>query len=133
MEYPFKFRELLVTSKLLDVLGFTDGDDDCGGVSCTRCLLNEEGFVAYRLSEIYENPDVDEGYGQNPEYTSEYHRKFNTYTHGHDLYFLHELYEDIAEKNPKFVEKTKEVGVNVFPYIKYWLQFKEEQITSKVF
>lgn len=127
--YPFEFKELLLTDKALDVLGFSEywaGSGEFGerGFGIQRVEL-------YRIVEHDETSDPECGYGSDePEYsTCHYSTPFKAKTFGR-IYFLHELYESIAEVTPTllemFVEKTKQKGVNMYPYIKSWINYKEK-------
>lgn len=128
--YPFEFKELLLTDKALDVLGFSEywaGSGDFGERS-----FGIQGVELFRLVEIDESDDPESGYGYGePEYSScHYGSPFNSKNSLSRIYFLHELYESIAEVTPTllemFVEKTKQKGVNMYPYIKSWIDYKEK-------
>lgn len=127
MNYPFEFDELLLTSKVLDVLGFSEywaGSGDFG----ERCF-GVEKVELYRIVEIDEIDDPDAGYGSGePQYCSKH---YCSRTFIKRIYFLHELYEDIENLNPNllsmFIEKTKEKNVNMYPYIKSFLKYKTNQ------
>ena len=130
MEYPFEFNEMLLTDKVLDVLGFSeywDGSGDYGERS-----FGKEGVELYRIVEHDEMDDPACGYGgAPPEYSpSHFSQPFKSKKMG-AIYFLHELYESILENNPNlipmFVEKTKENGVNMYPYIESYLNYKNNQ------
>lgn len=127
LKYPFEFKELLITDKVLDVLGF--GEYWAGASEYGERSFGIEGVELYRIVEHDEMDDPACGYGSTPpEYSScHYSKPFKSKTMG-NIYFLHELYESIAETTPTllemFVEKTKEKGVNMYPYIKSWLEFK---------
>jgi len=134
VNYPFEFKELLITDKVLDVLGFSEywaGASEYGERS-----FGIQGVEIYRIVENDEMNDPELGYGNNaPEYNAcHYSKPFSAKTFGR-IYFLHELYESIAESNPNilqmFVEKTKEQGVNMYPYIESWLEFKNKMANEK--
>lgn len=130
MNYPFEFNELLLTDKCLDVLGFSEywaGSGDFG----ERCFGIEHQEL-YRIVEIDESEDPSSGYGGGqPEYCScNYGEPFKSKNSLRRIYFIHELYESILENNPSliemFIEKTKSKGVNMYPYIKSWLEYKSK-------
>jgi hypothetical protein len=138
MEYPFKFKELLLTDKVLDVLGFSKywngcgdfGDRrlDLGGVVEDKRLTSKNEYPKYFIQEVDEIDDPESGYGYGePEYSS---RHFCTKGFEKRIYFLHEMYEDILQRRTpeeveKFIEITKKEGVNMFPYIESWIKYKE--------
>jgi hypothetical protein len=76
------------------------------------------------------------GYGSGtPLYSpSHYSHPFKSKKMG-SIYFLHELYESIAEVEPTllemFVEKTKQAGVNMYGYIESYLKYKESTLTNQ--
>ena len=129
MKYPFEFKELLITDKVLDVLGFTEYSDGAGDFGDRRLdLRNKENpkkkYIIYEIDEI-EDPEAGYGYGE-PEYCSQH---FCTKDFKENIYFLHEMYEDILEHyTPEevetFIQITKRRGVNMFPYIKQYLNYK---------
>ncbi len=130
MNYPFEFKHLLLTDKCLDVLGFGEywaGSGDFG----ERCF-GVQGVELFRLVEMDETPDQDCGYGSTtPEYYGgHYAAPFNGKSPLSTIYFLHELYESISENTPTllelFIAKTKEKGVNMYPYITSWIEYKEK-------
>ncbi len=134
--YPFEFKELLLTDKVLDVLGFSeyhDGTGDygdrrlnLGGVIGDERLTSKKEYPFYIIHEIDENEDPASGYGYGkPEYCSQHfaNKDFSS------IYFLHEMYEDIInrrthEEVEKFIELIKKEGINMFPYIESWVVFK---------
>lgn len=127
LNYPFEFKELLITDKVLDALGFSEywaGSGDFGERS-----FGVEGVRLFRIVEIDEIDDPDAGYGYGePEYCARhYGEPFSSRNSLKNIYFLHELYESVLANCPglmdMFVEKTK--GVNMYPYIKSWVEFKE--------
>lgn len=131
MNYPFEFKEMLLTDKVLNLLGFSQY---CGGASeYGERSFGIEGVEIYRIVENDEQDDPAAGYGYgDPEYCScHYSQPSKSKTYG-SIYFLHELYESIKENNPNllemFVEKTKEKGVNMYPYIKSYLDYKENKL-----
>lgn len=119
MTYPFEFNELLLTNRVLDVLGFSEYWAGSGG-------FGTRSFNGYRVHQIDENEDPEGGYGLGePQYCSE-HFCTNDF---HPIYFLHEMYEDmVARCSPEFVkdfiEFTKKKGVNMYPYIESYLKHK---------
>ncbi len=143
VSYPFEFKALLLTDKVLDVLGFSEywagagdfGDRrlDLGGKVGDERLTSKEEYPSYlvMVSDETDDPEAGYGYGE-PEYCSSH------YSENHFdgiIYFLHEMYEDILKRRPpeeveKFVEITKQNGVNMFPYIKSWIEFKERSMSS---
>lgn len=125
--YPFEFKELLLTNKALDVLGFSEYWAGCGEFG--ERSFGIQRVELYLIVEHDEMSGYDYGYGE-PEYsTCHYSNPFKAKTFGR-IYFLHELYESIAEVTPNllemFVEKTKQEGVNMYPYIKSWIDYKEK-------
>jgi hypothetical protein len=134
MKYPFEFKELLITDKVLDVLGFSEywaGSGEFGERS-----FGIQGVKLYRIVEQDEMDDPASGYGYGePEYSScHFSQPFASKKMG-SIYFLHELYESIAEITPDllemFIEKTKQKGVNMYPYIKSYLEFIESKNPQK--
>lgn len=139
MEYPFKFKELLLTDKVLDVLGFTEywagcgefGDRrlDLGGIVGDERLTSKNEYPSYFIYEMDDTEDAACGYGSwPPEYCA---RRYAT-KDWHSMYFLHEMYEDIMERRTteevrKFIEITKRPGVNMYPYIDSYLTHKAEK------
>jgi len=132
MEYPFEFKELLLTNKVLDILGFSEywaGASEYGERAFGKKISENQYESWYRIVENDEMDDPTCGYGGGePEYSScHYSHPFGAKSMG-SIYFLHELYESIAENSPDvlglFVEKTKEKGVNMYPYIKSWIEYK---------
>ena len=136
LKYPFEFKELLLTDKVLDVLGFSEywaGSGDFG----TRCFgekISEGQYKRwYRILEIDESEDPDAGYGGTPEYCASHFMTDHFYKNAKTryIYFLHDLYEDIKDNAPEvldlFIEKTKEEGVNMYPYIKSWIEFNQNK------
>ena len=90
---------LLITSKVLDVLGFSEYWD-MHGTSGTRTLKLPDGGVII-LVEIDETPDDSDGYSLEGEYVSNHYRhapwvypeKFKQpYGPEKPVYFLHDLY-----------------------------------------
>lgn len=137
MKYPFEFKELLLTSKALDVLGFSEywGDSgesgtrtlNLGGIVGDERLLAKKEYPLYHIHEIDETDDPCGGYSNNPEYSSWY----IVTKDWEPIYFLHEMYEDIvkrrtSEEVQKFVEITMKKGVNMYPYIESWVKFKNK-------
>jgi hypothetical protein len=128
VKYPFEFNELRLTDKMLDVLGFSKYWAGSGDFYGERCF-GIEGVALYRMTVHDETEDPCSGYCQTPVYQSEYFSSgYQSKTWNH-IYFLHELYEDILENKPNliemFVEKTKEKDVNMYPYIKSYLEYKD--------
>lgn len=136
MEYPFKFKELLLTDKVLDVLGFSEywagsgdfGDRrlDLGAKVGDERLTSKNEYPDYYIMEMDENYDPSGGYGGESEY---YARSYLSKGFDSYMYFLHEMYEDIlARRTPEevasFIELTKKDGVNMYPFIKSYLEYK---------
>lgn len=143
VSYPFEFKELLLTDKVLDVLGFSEywagcgdfGDRrlDLGGKVGDERLTSKKEYPSYFIMVIDETDDPEAGYGYGePEYCSAH------YSSNHfdsRIYFLHEMYEDILKRRTpeeveKFVEITKGKNVNMYPYIKSWIEFKERSANN---
>lgn len=137
--YPFEFHELLLTSKVLDVLGFSEYWGDCGE-SGTRTLnlggkvgderlVSKKEYPLYHIHEIDETPDPESGYGYGPPMYSSCHFTDKNFS---PIYFLHDMYEDIvARRTPeeitRFIELTKKKGINMYPYIEQYLNYKNKQ------
>lgn len=139
MKYPFEFKEMHLSDRVLDKLGFSEywagcgdfGDRrlDLGGQKGDERLTMKDQYPMY-LIYVIDEQDQDEasgqGYGE-PEYVP-YHfcaKNFRT-----DLYFLHDMYEDILQnRTPKelktFIELTKKVLL--YPFLKSYLDFKSKQ------
>lgn len=134
MKYPFGFNELLLTDKVLDVLGFGEywaGSGDFGERS-----FGIEFVELYRIVVMDEMYDPACGYSDTPEYCSEHFAEpFKSATSLTPIYFLHELYESIARNTPSllemFVNKTKEHGVNMYPQLQSYLKYKEPTHTPE--
>jgi hypothetical protein len=122
VKYPFQFQEMLLTDGVLDALGFTPYHDSSGDFG-TRT------FGEYTLVEYLETDDPDAGYGIGQAWYSPHHFSETHKYSGKRLYFLHELYTSISIWAPneldKFVEKTKENGVNMYPYVESYLNYKK--------
>lgn len=126
MKYPFEFKEMLLTQKTLDVLGFTDYWSESGDFG-SRCLdlgMNVH-YPKYCICVLDERNDSTEGYGE-AEYASEH---FCSRDFKKNLYFLHDLYEDISQKRPPeqlqvFIELTKKKEVNMWPFLKSYIDYK---------
>lgn len=141
--YPFEFNEMILTDKVLDVLGFSEywagsggfGDRrlELGGQVGDERLTSKKEYPNYFVYEVDESEDPASGYGGEPEYSSAH---FCGNGFSPRLYFLHEMYEDILsrrtpEEIEKFIEITKRNGVNMYPYIKSWIDYKEKIIHAK--
>lgn len=129
MTHPFNFRELRLTDKMLDVLGFSEYWAGSGDFYGERCF-GVEGVKLYRILCYDETPDPCSGYCGGPiwyqsEYFSSSHFANKVFR---NIHFLHDLYEDISDNAPEllemFIEKTKEKGVNMYTYIKSYLDEK---------
>lgn len=129
MNYPFEFCELRLTNKMLDVLGFSEYWAGSGDFYGERCF-GIEAVNLYRMMVHDETDDPCSGYCEIPMYQSEYFTSSHKSKTWRNIYFIHDLYEDILENNPNliemFVEKTKEKGVNIYPYIKSYLEYKNK-------
>lgn len=125
--YPFDFREYLLDDETFDVLGFNEYWDDSSSLSGTRTL--HIAGERYEIHDFGSCSDATGGYGYGePERNPHYF----TSSDWSPLYFLHELYEDMLLKLSSaaielFVEKTKEHGVNLYPFIKSWLEYKQKK------
>lgn len=138
MKYPFEFQEMLLTQKALDTLGFSDYWSGCGDYGTRHLTLfdetGEEPHENYSVTVFDEDYDPEGGYGIGP---PSYCARHTAYIgqHGvgwYDLYFLHDLLDNIKINcsdrfYTHFVEVTKQPGVNMYPYIKSYLEFKEKQ------
>lgn len=91
LKYPFEFDECLLTGELLTFLGFGEYWDK-NGTSGTRTLNLGEAIPFYKIWYVEEMEDGNEGYGDTKEYCP---AKFFSADHNSNLYFLHDLYEDI--------------------------------------
>ena len=131
MKYPFEFEEMPITDKVLDTLGFCEYWSGCGdfGTRMVGEKISEHQYSkSYTIVEEDEMDDDSLGYSGSPKYSARhYHSPFSSKKH-RSIYFLHDLYEDISENAPEvldlFIEKTKENGVNMYPYIKSYLEYK---------
>lgn len=137
MKYPFEFQEMLITSKVLDVLGFSEywsGSSEFGTRSFGEKISEHQYKTMYQLVEEDEMDDPCSGYCPPPIWYSpcHYHSNFDSKTHI-NIYFLHDLYEDILENCPEvlefFLEKTKEV--NMYPYMESYLKYKNERFREE--
>jgi hypothetical protein len=138
MKYPFEFNELLLTSELLDNMGFSEywGDSGDSGsrtlnlgakIGDERLISNKE-YPLYYIHEIDEKNDECDGYCGSLNYCP-----FKiTNKDFHSMYFLHEMYEDILsrrtpEELDKFLEITKSTNVNCYNYLMSYLKYKEAE------
>ena len=135
MEYPFKFSEMLLTDKVLDVLGFSEYWGDSGD-SGSRCLYldgiigdekyTENGkneYPRYYIHVIDEKDDECDGYCTPAKYCPERitDKDFSC------MYFLHEMYEDIlSRRTPEEIEVFQELlkKNNMWIYIESYLKYK---------
>ena len=125
MTYPFEFEELLLSSKALDWLGFTEYWDMNGDTGDRRLDLGGGG-AKYLIWETSDKEDDADGYGYHPIQCVTHHF-FKADFKGH-LYFLHELYEDIANNRTSEelnVFLTKCNDANMMPYINSYLKSKK--------
>ena|SRR6187402_1294741 len=128
MNYPFEFNELLLTDKVLDVLGFTEYWSECGDFGRRTLALAGERYLLYQLDE---KDDASDGYAPGPaEYSP---GRFVSAEFNDRLYFLHDLYESInkstsAEFIHDFIILTKKDGVNMWPALESYLKYKGASI-----
>lgn len=119
--------KLNITSRVLDVLGFSEyWDENC--TSGGRTLTFSNG-TQFRITQINETDDENEGYGAEKKYVAE-HFYFigwfalpKTSAEYYELFFLHEMYECIKKEYPscleEFVDKCKKLGM--YDYLKEWI------------
>lgn len=139
MSYPFEFKELLLTSRVLDTLGFSEywadsGNSgtrtlDLGGKVGDERLLAKKEYPLYYIHEIDEMADPCCGYCEIVEYDSCHIVTKDWET----IYFLHEMWEDIVKRRTDeevrvFVELTMKKGVNMYPYIESYMKWKSKQL-----
>jgi hypothetical protein len=134
MNYPFEFSELLITSGLLDVLGFSEywggsgdfGDRslDLGGKVGDERLTSKKEYPRYMIREQDAKDDECDGYCGLP-----YKRVVSHFTDKdfYPMYFIHEMYEDIVKRRTPeevkaFIELTK--AKNIYYYIDSYLKSK---------
>lgn len=140
MEYPFEFDEMNLTEDALDRLGYTEYWSGCGDFgerffSVKRAdgvLDDKRGCHIVTVQDTMEDGSAfPYGYDDQPCYTPSYYSGTRKGPKTRTLYFIHDLYEDIAENAPLlldiFIEQTKKEGVNMYPYIKSYLDYKERQ------
>ena len=133
MIYPFKFKEMNLTQKSLDVLGFGKYNDKTGTFGYRRLTLPRELSDTkiceqYELWVVDETEDEIEGYGYGlPKYCPEHMfcRKGET----ERIYFLHDLLCSIKENCSDifynyFIELTKGKGINMYCYIESFLNYQ---------
>lgn len=140
MEYPFEFKEMILTGKALTALGYTEYWAGCGdfGERKFGVRINENQFDInygiHTIVEMDEKEDDADGYGAFSQYSPRIYCNSFKNNLNRNIYFLHDLYEDIAENAPKlldlFIEQTKKKGVNMYPYIESYLKFKESIKTA---
>ena len=126
MEYPFKFKSLLLTDGVLDALGFSEYWAGCGDFGTRSLSLGNPENKWYMIYDIDETEDDTGGYGTGaPEYCEKHFctEDFNS------IYFLHEMYEDIVSRRSEdeilsFVEILKKKGVNMYPHLQSYLEYK---------
>lgn len=119
MFFPFEFRECLLTSELLDHLGFSEYHDGCGDFGHRFLMLGENKYV------IYEHDELIYGDGLSNDYIASHilNKNFES------LYFLHEMYEDIVKLftysgQKKFLKLCENKRVN--RYLVSYLNYKHE-------
>lgn len=130
MNYPFEFKEMLLTDKALDVLGFSEYWAGAGDFGERRLNLGNAG-AHYTIIEHDEKDDESDGYGPWPTTYSPCHFSADFKSPSGSIYFLHEMYEDIVatrtpEEVERFIEITKQRGINMYPFIKSYLEFKNK-------
>jgi hypothetical protein len=126
MEYPFKFNELLLTSRVLDKLGFTEYWNGSGYFGTRRLIDKEAHDVFYELFQTDEMDDPTDGY--DPYNPPEYQTQHYCTKDWERMYFLHELYEDFLLRYPDKIEYlTKQIKTcNMYPQLKSYLKYKED-------
>jgi hypothetical protein len=132
IKYPFAFDELKITDKVLDVLGFSEywaGASEYGERTFGIKKSEHQYEKWYRIVDHDEMEDGNQGYISPARYYAQnFSSPFNARV-SRRIYFLHDLYEDISDNAPDlldfFIEKTKEKGVNMFPFIQSYLEYKE--------
>lgn len=128
--YPFEFSEMLLTSRALDKLGFTEywaGSGDFGTRSF-GILLNDGSNNRYekdkwiQIIELDEKDDDCDGYCSDKWYAP--CRYIGKYTGS--IYFLHELYEELLAQTPHLEEYFLEqcTKCNMINYINSYLEYK---------
>jgi hypothetical protein len=131
MTYPFEFRELLLTERILDKLEFSEYHSSCGefGSRWFGIKISEHQFQTpvYRLWEIDEKDDDCDGYCKDANYVARYWCSENFST---ALYFLHDLYEDIKANTPELLPllEKRAKKINMLPYIESYLSRKEKTV-----
>jgi hypothetical protein len=122
MNYPFEFNELLLTDKILDILGFTEYQDKNGDDGIRTLFLGENIFTIWDIGELH---DDSYGYGKGI-YVSHH---FCTLTDIKPIYFLHELWDYINEKTSQIAlfEQICRKN-NMGYYIDSYLEWKNKNI-----
>lgn len=135
----FPFNELLLSSRILDRLGFSEyWDEHCtwGGRSITFA-----GDDSIRIIDQEEMDDDTEGNWYDGVHIAAHYRYSGWFDvprrdeHDSDLYFLHQLYDVVETIYPQhiaeFIERCKKN--NMGGYIESYLEFKTKQnaITEK--
>jgi hypothetical protein len=109
MNYPFEFKELLLTDNVLDLLGFGEywgGAGEYGNRALRFGMPEGNGVRSYCITEY------DGGVQQVDWSEQEYFPShFGSEDFKKTIYFLHELYEDIVSTRTQeevdwFVEKV---------------------------
>ena len=130
MNYPFEFRELLLTRYVLDKLGFTGYHDGAGDYGHRKLNLGSPEW--FEITQIDPKEDSFDGYamlaGDEPLICGGYYLYC-----WQPIYFLHDLYECVREECGEtseelnvFIEKCKEA--NCYPHLKSYLEYKEKII-----
>lgn len=120
-EYPFKFRCILLSDRMLKKIGFGDWNDCAGDFSKSQLILKDDvRIIIYCLDE---KDDTYDGYWPNSEYVSPEYLDI----HFQHFYFLHELYEMVKSKNNEiamndFIDRTTKC--NLKPFIDSYLDSK---------
>lgn len=115
---------LNITDKVLDKLGFGPYQDGSGDWGTRTLVFNND--VRFEIRELDEKDDDMDGYGGMAGIEGKYcasHFEFD----GHELFFLHQMYECIEKYFPscldEFVEKCDEM--NMKPYIDDFLDHRK--------
>lgn len=125
MIYPFEFSEMLLTSRALDKLGFTEYWGGSGDFGDRRFGITKDGKQYEKwlfITELDEKDDECDGYCKDKWYVSS--RYIGKYTGS--IYFLHELYEEILAQTPSLEEYFLErcIKCNMINYINSYLEYK---------
>lgn len=144
MNYPFEFTELILTDRILDLLGFTEywgGPGDFGdrrlGIKLDKNRFDSNYSVFY-IYQYDEKDDECDGYGYGePQYVPSYYAlpgyyysagqiaeqiKTGVYS---SIYFLHELYDAIDKFTPDLIPflESNISKYNMKPYLDSYKKF----------